>query len=132
MSEPHRPRARRAGVLAAVAIGAAVAATGGAAAFADSPAVAAPHALAAASTTLTAVVDGTSNNTSALLVHGSGPLSASLVSGDLTHGTHEVILDRNVSQCTYSATISGKPPMSRSRDSSPSPVAAASPTACSS
>jgi hypothetical protein len=61
----------------------------------------------AASATLSAVVNGTANTTgTGLLVRGAGAVSAAFA-GDGTRGTYEVIFDRNVTGCTYSATVGG-------------------------
>jgi hypothetical protein len=96
---PHA--AMRAGVAGVAAAGAVAAVVfGGSAAAGPQP--------LAASVVLTAVVDGTSNNPTAnLVVRGSGAVSASFANADATRGTYQVLFDRNVSACTYSATIAG-------------------------
>jgi hypothetical protein len=101
-------RNRRTGMLAGVTLAAgAVAGT----LLVGSSAQAAPAvpAAAAATTTLSAVVDGSFPTTGTnLLVRGQGAVSAGFANPDGSRGTYEVIFNRDVSQCVYTATLGGK------------------------
>lgn len=100
MFDVLRTRHAAAATLAAGALAGGLLASGSAAAAPAAPAV-------AASATLSAVVNGNGTAGTNLLSRGSGAISASYAVADGSTSSYEVIFDRDVSNCAYTATLGG-------------------------
>jgi uncharacterized membrane protein len=98
-------RVRRAGLLAgATLVAGALAGT----LLVGGSASAAPAASAAAvTTTLSAVVDGNGTAGTNLLSRGNGAVSAAYATVDGSNSSYEVIFNRDVTNCVYTATLGG-------------------------